>query len=167
MSIKLINIKTQENDKIKNINKFRAFNYGFALLKTYLAFLIEMGHNFNINSSKNKIILKIANHRIPHVSSFFIISFYFTYTNLLSSKLKIFLKRLERLLIPYFIWPIIIWIINHIFNIETYSKFTNTFESLKLQLLYGHIYMTQFWFLWDLIIVTIIFSIIVNRCHMG
>lgn len=158
MQLKYIARNFQENNKIEK--KIREFNYGFGFLKSYLAFLVVKGHNFNNKSTKNKLILTITRHKIPHVPSFFIISFYFTCNNLLSSNIKIFFKRLERLLIPYIIWPIAIWILNHIVNLEKNHSLNYSFKSLKLQLLYGHVYMSQFWFLWDLIIITILFYII-------
>ena len=88
-------------------------------------------------------------------------SFYFMCNNLLSLNIKLLLKRLERLLIPYIIWPIFIWFLNIIFNYKFHDKYPYTFEILKLQILFGHMYMTQFWFLWSLIIITIIFNIVI------
>ena len=159
MQLKYTKPNSRESNKIEK--KKREFNYGLAFLKYYLAFLVVIGHNFNKKSTKNKLILTITKHNIPHVPSFFIISFYLTCNNLLSTNLKIFFKRLERLLIPYIIWPITIWIINHIVNISKNHSFIYRAKHLQLQLLYGHVYMPQFWFLWDLIIITIIFYIIV------
>lgn len=88
-------------------------------------------------------------------------SFYFTKNNLLSSNLKLFFNRLERLLIPYIIWPIIIWIINKICNYKYEGIFPVSFVILKLQLLYGSSYMTQFWFQWNLIVIYILFFLII------
>ena len=160
MAIKYIKINKQDNNVKENINK-KKYNYGIAILKAYLSFLVIIIHTFNIKSTKNKLILKIVSNRIPKVPSFFIISFYFICNNLLTLKFKLLLKRLKRLLIPYIIWPIIIWIVNKILKNKYDDKNLYTFEILKLQLLYGHMYMTQFWFLWNLIIVTIIYYLII------
>lgn len=146
--------KDERNDK-------KAFNYGLALLKCYLVFLVEIIHNFNRNSTNNKIILKIAAGLIHPVPPFFIISFYFMSDNLLSANLKIFLKRLKRLLIPYIIWPIIVLFFDSMINIKYNGKFEFSFEILILQILFGHKYMTQFWFQWNLIITTILFKSII------
>lgn len=159
--IKLKTFESNQNENEKNNNKSKIFNYGLAFLKSYLAFLVEISHNFNRNSTKNKIILMITGQRIPHVPSFFIISFYFTCDNLLLISKTTFFKRLERLFIPYLIWPIIIWIINRLLNLKYFGTFDYSYEFLKLQLLYGHMYMVQFWYLWDLIVITIVFKIII------
>ena len=107
MVIKYIKLENRINNGKENINK-KNINYGLALLKSFLSFLVIIIHNFKKNSTNNKIILKIAYNRIPTVPSFFIMSFYFMCNNLLSLNIKLLLKRLERLLIPYIIWPIFI-----------------------------------------------------------
>lgn len=160
MEINNLNLKNNENNK-KNYIKLD-FNYGLAILKVYLAFLVEIIHNFNRNSSNNKIINIITRGLIHPVPSFFILSFYFMCSSLISINIKKFYSRLERLFIPYIFWPIIIWLINNLFNLKYNGKFINTFFALKYQLLYGHVYMAQFWFLWSLIVITLIFNIIIS-----
>ena len=160
MAIQYIKINKQDNIVKENMNKNK-INYGLAILKAYLSFKVIIMHFFNKNSTNNEIILKIAINQIPAVPSFFIISFYFMCNNLLSLKFKLLLKRLERLLIPYIIWPIIMWVVNTILKNKYDNKNHYTFEILKLQLLYGHMYMAQFWFLWNLIIITIIYYLII------
>ena len=81
--------------------------------------------------------------------------------NLLLSKISLLFKRLERLLIPYIIWPIIFFIINILLSNKYMDKYPYNFEILKLQLLYGHMHVAQFWFLWNLIVITVIFHIII------
>ena len=142
----------------------KKYNYGLGLLKLILAFGVVRSHNFNYNSTKNKILLYLFRKRRTHVPSFFIMSFYFSHNDLLSSNIKIFLKRIERLLIPYILWPLIIYLLNnYILNnfiaLEKYSA-----NDLKRQLLIGNGVMRIFWFQWNLIILTILFFMIIYIC---
>ena len=137
------------------------FNFGIAFLKVFLAFDVIRSHNFKINSTKNKILKFIMRNRRIHVPSFFIISFFFIQKELISLNINRFIKRIERLIIPYFIWPIIIWILNNIINKIYYSKFASSFRALKYQLLWGTNFLGQLWFQWDLIVITTIFFILI------
>lgn len=160
MLIKYRIIQNQDNNK-KEISNKKVFNYGFALLKTILSFFVIISHNFKKNTTNNTIILTIANNSIPHVPSFFLMSFYLMTNNLLKMSFHLLLKRLERLLIPYIIWPIIIWIINNSLLNKYNEKALYSYNLLKLQFLYGYGYIPQFWFLWNLVLITILFYIII------
>ena len=103
-----------------------------------MEFLVVVVHNFNPFSTKNKTILMITAKRKLSVPSFFIMSFYFMYKHLLSLNTIIILKRLMRLLLPYFIWPSIILKINHYYNKKYNQNLLDSYEDLKKQLLFGH-----------------------------
>ena len=150
--------KLDKKEQPKNINKI---NYGLSILKLIMEFLVVVVHNFNKLSTNNKIILYITRNRKLHVPSFFIMSFLFIHKSLLSLNTKIIFKRLMRLLLPYFIWPIIIWKINHYYNKKYNKNLSDSYEDLKKQLLFGHWFTPQFWFLWNLVAITIFFIIII------
>ena len=114
-----------------NILRTKKYNYGLGILKTILAFSIIRTHNFNYKSTKNKILLYILRDRRIHVPSFFIMSFYFIHKDLIILNIKIFLKRMEKLLIPYCIWPIIIFILNN----YLLNKFINLQKIYSFKLL--------------------------------
>ena len=141
----------------------KQFNYGLALLKSILAFLVVIRHNFDPRSTKNKIILKITSRNILfHVPSFFIMSFYFMYKNLLSLNPKIILNRFMRLLIPYIGWPIIIFNINRFLNKYFNKKLKDSYLLLKYQFLYGGAqFLLTFWYSWNLIAITLLFILII------
>ena len=90
-------------------------------------------------------------------------SFYFSYKTLVSNDCKKKLKRLERLCIPYFLWPVIYFFLNKYlikyFKIKT--RITITIIDLKLQLLYGFKYIFSLWYQWNLIFITISFILII------
>ena len=69
--------------------------YGFAILRSILAFYVVKTHCFRNNSTKNKFMLYILGKRHIHVPSFFIISFYFTYKGLISKDSIKISKRFE------------------------------------------------------------------------
>lgn len=137
-------------------NEKKKFNAFFALLRIYISFLVVNTHCFKppISLYQNIFKLKLLKNRI-HVPIFYIMSFYFCY-NLFSSKnIPKIKQRFERIIIPYFIWPIILFLINN-YLLNFISKIS--LYDLLLQLLYGHCYNTVFWFQYDLILVTFIFT---------
>ena len=152
--------KAYKRLKVIKPNK-KIHDYGLGLLKTFLAVLVIAAHQFSRNTTKNEIILKIYDNRNIHVPSFFIMSFYFTCHNLLSQNPKKILSRFVRLLIPYIGWPIIIKQTNRIYNQKYKTKFPDSIEILKSQLFWGHEYLSQFWFQWDLIVTTLLFLLII------
>ena len=106
----------------KELNKqLYNYNFGFALLKNILAFDVIITHCFNKNKTYNNIIRFITKRRKVHVPSFFILSFFYNYNTLVSSNIKKKIYRLIRLLIPYVLWPIMIFMFSNLNN--TYRKF--------------------------------------------
>ena len=152
--------KAYKRLKVIKPNK-KIHDYGLGILKTFLAVLVIAAHQFSRNTTKNEIILKIYDNRNIHLPSFFIMSFYFTCHNLLSLNPKKILSRFIRLLIPYIGWPIIIKQTNRIYNQKYKTKFPDSIEILKSQLFWGHEYLSQFWFQWDLIVTTLLFLLII------
>lgn len=140
--------------------RVKIFHYGFGILKSYLAFLVIVSHQFRRNTTKNLLILRITSNINYHVPCFFILSFYFSFDNLLSLKKQKLINRFKRLLIPYFGWPFIILLINKIYNIKLGKKLSDNYEALKSQLIWGSGYIGQFWFQWNLIFSTLFFVII-------
>ena len=163
MKLKYISIKNEEFDNKLSQKKISKFNYGLALLKFIQEFFVVTVHTFKKDSTENKIIRFITKDRKHHVPSFFIISFYFMCKNLLSLNLKVILKRLVRLFIPYVGWSIIILKTNRLYNLINKNKkyLPDNLREFKLQLLWGHGYIPQFWFLWNLIVITLLLFIII------
>ena len=82
-------------------------NYGLELLRMILCFWVVLFHCLKI--SNNNTILNFKR-KMFHVPSFFFISFYFLFPIIRSKNTKKMIIRLERLLIPYLFWPLIIYI---------------------------------------------------------
>ena len=150
--------KTINNKSINNKN----IHFGFSILKNFLAFNVIVSHCYNFNSTKNKIILFIVKKRKIHVPSFFIMSFYFNHNTLISLDTKKKKNRFYRLLIPYFGWPIIIFIFKDIYQIYKISNKLGLIKILIIQLITGQgTGLFHFWFLLDLIFITFIFHLII------
>lgn len=147
--------------KFQNI-KGRNYNFGFGFLKMILSLDVIRSHCFNPNSTNNKYLIYFLEKRRIHVPSFVILSFYFIHKKLISIKSNFLFERLERLLIPYILWPIIIYNLNN-FIIRKFFKLNIIYslENLKKQLLWGNEFIIQLWFQWDLIFITILFFIII------
>lgn len=144
----------------KNIHKNKIRILGIEILRMFLCFRIVLLHYY---SSKNKYILTLKNNRYQ-VSCFFFISFYFLFPiikDLNSGKLKM---RLDKLLIPYIIYPIIIWIMNNLlFLIFKYNRFNRllSLNELIINLIVGRgiFGVGILWFHFNLLIFTLLFYI--------
>ena len=114
-----------------------------------------------ITDSLNKIscIFRIR----LHVSCFILISFYFSYKIISERNTIKIKKRFERLLIPYFIFPIIVSLINnfsfHYFNFSIFRRNIN-FHDLFIQFAVGRQFILVFWFQFFLIWTSLLFIII-------
>lgn len=129
-------------------------NLGIETLRMTLCFWVIIYH---FAGTENKRKYKILN-TFFHVPTFMIISFYFYYKTLISNDIIKIKKRLERLLIPYIIWPIIfLLILKFSFN---YIKIKQLIYFLLLQYLFGFKVIACLWFLLVLIFFGILFQII-------
>mgnify|MGYP002622669644 CR=1 FL=1 len=151
-------IKNSDNDDKKSKKVQR--NLGIETLRMFLCFRIVLLHYY---SSKNVYILEMKKNRFQ-VACFLFISFYFLYPTVSQKNIKKFRIRLERLLIPYLIYPIINWVINNaMFLIIKFNRYNRllTINDLKTQIIIGRgIYgIAALWFHFNLIIFTILFFI--------
>ena len=141
----------------KYSNEKKKFNIFLALLRIFLSFNVVTTHCLKPSTFilKYKYLRLLINNHF-HVPTFFIMSFYLCQNIFLLKNIRKIKQRFERLIIPYFIWPIIIFIINNYFirlNLNT------TFYNLKRQLITGHCFMAVLWFQYDLIFTTLLFTI--------
>ena len=147
-------VYSQINAKQNNLIR----KQGIQILRMILSFWIVLCHSYH---TKNLFWRKIKNLNY-HVPTFFVISFYYFYHNLYNRNIYKIKNRLERLLIPYFIWPIIVLFINNIIFIllinKTGRKFV--FKDLIVQLIFGMHIHPIFWFQSELIFLTIFYTII-------
>ena len=101
MKRKYLKLKRTESYLKLNSNNTKGIKYDLLILKFILSFIVLTSHNFNRKTTKNEYIINLTKNRKLHVTSFFIMSFYFMSEYFNSLEIKILLKRLIRLLIPY------------------------------------------------------------------
>ena len=133
-------------------------NLGLELLRMILSYWIIVIHCLSSATLKRKI----ERHNY-HVPCFVFISFYFLYKILVMRNINIIKSRFERLLIPYIVWPSIIWFTNNIiFIIFKTNRFERmlTFYDFKIQILVGRGFHGPMWFIFSLIIFTLFFVIV-------
>ena len=97
-----------------------------------------------------------------HVPIFMIMSFYFYYNIIKTRDIFKIKQRFQRLLIPYIFWPIFVFILNNIlfkFEFSLYNK-KLLLNDLVIQLVFGRKYHDPFYYLFILMILTILFTII-------
>ena len=133
-------------------------NIGVQILRMIYTFLVVVVHF----GRGNKELYDFSWRYIDfYVTSFFLISFYFSY-NTFSSRYIIKIKeRFLRLLFPYLIWPILIYIRNNFFNIIHGNISSNIIKKFYLQYLLGNNIHGILWFLFNLIIMSLFICIII------
>ena len=141
-----------ENDKFSR-NNYKS-NLGIEILRMILCFWVI---TFHFAGNKNKTKYKILN-TFYHVPTFMLISFYFSYNTFFLNDITKFKKRLERLLIPYIIWPIIFLSISISFDSINIKQLI---IELSLQYITGYKIMIVLWFIQILIFFSIFFQIII------
>ena len=134
-------------------------NYGIEILRMILCFWVVLFHYLRQPDSK---LLKNLKSKMFHVPSFFFISFFFLFPLLKTKNTKKMLLRLERISIPYFGWPIIIWILNKIFALFCRKLLIAKILPfiILIKQLIGRKFLVHLWFLFNLLIVTIVLFII-------
>ena len=134
---------------------------GIQILRMILSFWIVIIH---CCTCTNSFIRKILYTNF-HVPAFLIISFYFLYYHLINRNINKIKQRFERLLIPYFIYPIAIFINNNIIFTIFKKKFVNLNQNISIkhlinQLIFGINIHDILWFHFYLIMLTLIYTII-------
>jgi len=138
----------------------KKFNIGFAALRIYLSFLVVIAHCFKPNSTTSKKIIIRMIHNAIHVPTFYLMSFYFSYNLFKSKNIRKIRARLQRLLIPYFVWPIIIWSLNNLLSFLFIKIYIIPFKKYILQFITGNDFMGILWFQCNLILITLLAMII-------
>ena len=149
----IVNGKKKYNEIYKNNYRI---NLGIQLLRMLLCFWVITFHFSGRINKKRKIIKTVF-----HVPTFMFISFYLSYNIFFTQNLIKIKNRLQRLVIPYIIIPIIdIGIKIGLSFTKLISNIKIIFFDLLLQYITGYKTYINFWFIQNMIILTIIFEII-------
>ena len=140
----------------KSSKNNNTINLGIELLRMILCFWVIFLH-YSGKDYQNKKILKTY----FHVPTFMLISFYFSNKIFISKNMIKVKQRLQRLIIPFVIIPIIdLGIKIGLSNRNILSNFKSIILILLLQYITGCKTYIIIWFVLDLIIITIFFEII-------
>ena len=134
--------------------KVKQRNVGLELLRSLLCFWVII---FHFLTPANTFASSVKRKRY-HVPCFFFISFFYLYSAIKDKNILKMKLRLQRLLIPYLIWPLIIFIINNtLFLLFENNQFHNILSlyDLKIQLLVGRKFMSHLWFMFHLLFLSI------------
>jgi len=139
-----------------NIRK-RNTNSGIQLLRFFLSLWIVIVHCTDIKKNHMYWFIGI------NVPTFVLMSSYFYYPALETRQITKIYFRFQRLLIPYILWPILILVLNNIltkaFSFSQFDRYV-TLKDLFTQIILGNIFHQIFWFQFNLIFVTLLFTII-------
>lgn len=130
-------------------------NYGIALLRVILSFMVILDHFYD--KERKKAIINIIYYHIP---TFFLLSFYFNYNSFATFNISKIKLRFERLSIPYFCWSLISLILNNIYFYLLKRKCRHTLYDFLDCLLNGRDLIVSLWFQNILILTTLIISIV-------
>ena len=143
-----------------NANFNKNINLGIELLRTLISFSIVILHFLKTEYRTNNLIKFIFHAQTFYVPTFFLISFNFSFNTFISKKISKIKERFIRILIPYTIWPIFLWLRKTI-KVSKNIRFNyKTFKPIIIQLLIGYDFYAVLWFQFDLIFITLIITII-------
>jgi len=153
--------KSIQFKKFQSIKLKKKLYLGIEILRMFLSFLIVVIHFFNIKFATTKLLRFPFNAIDYYIPTFFIISFYFNYKTFSSRNINKIKERFLRMLIPYYIWPTIFFIRYHCFNYLNGIIENDKLKNLYYQYLIGDGFHGVFWFLFNLILISLLITIII------
>jgi len=146
--------------KYESLNKIKKIYLGLEILRMFFSFSVLFFHCMN----KRIFTLKFFNNLSEIVSVglnlFFIFAFYFSYNTFTSKNIDRIKDRFKRLLIPYILWPIIIYVQKTIYYYE-HKKKEKLFRILIYQIVIGNGLNLVLWFNLNVIFILLFFAIII------
>ena len=139
----------------------KKLNLGIEILRMIFAFIILFFHCMN-QVIYNNLFIKYFKEVVGlGLITFFIISFYFSYNSFSLKKCNKIKERFKRLLIPYIIWPIIIYLQKILVKYINGKENGVLFKFLIYQILIGNGIYSVLWFNFNLIFILLLFTIII------
>jgi len=145
----------------KQVN-YDKINYGFSLLKMFLAFEVLLGHFCNWKEYNMRFLWPFREFVSLAVPCFVILSFYLMEKSFLSRDDEKFKKRLIKLCIPQIGWAFIYYIVYVILDMIFHQGLHGDITALFWQCLTGHsrFLNATMWYQFDIIVISIIFHMI-------
>lgn len=138
----------------------KSYNYGFALLKTFMCFIVILYHCWSETDTGFLLLFNIL--RPYAVPTFMFISFYLMQKSFVELESKYMLKRLEKLIKPQIIWAFIYFGVYWLYGKLHNQSLVYGISDIFWQILTGHSPQLNpsMWFQSNLIVITILFFVI-------
>ena len=146
--------------KYENLNKEKSIYLGLEILRMFFSFSILFFHCLNKRIFSCSFYNNLSEVVSVGLHFFFIISFYFFYDSFITKNINKIKDRFKRLLIPYILWPIIMYLQQTIYNYE-HGKKIKLFKLLIYQIIIGNGLSLVLWFNLNLIFVLLFFAIVI------
>jgi surface polysaccharide O-acyltransferase-like enzyme len=144
--------------KYENLKKAKKIFLGLEILRMIFAFSIVFFHCSSRILYSYKFYNNLSEFVAIGLTTFFIMAFYFSYDSFISKNINKIKDRFKRLLIPYILWPIIIYLQKAIYNYK-HKKKEKLFRILIYQIIIGNGLNMLLWFNLNLIFVLLFFAI--------
>ena len=136
----------------------KKIDLGIEILRFLLSLWIVIIHCSSLKKNHQKYLLKGF-----HVPTFILLSFFFYYSVFSRRIISKIIVRFQRLLIPYILWPLLIILLNNFFlfafSFGQYDKIL-ALKDFYIQILMGAGFYLIFWFHFNLIFISLFFTII-------
>lgn len=146
---------------LHSIKSKKKIYLGIEILRMLFSFFIVVVHFFNKDYARRKILLFPFYALCYYIPTFFVISFYFNYKTFVTRNIDKIKERFLRILIPYYIWPTIFFIRYHSFNYLNGFIENDKLKNLYYQYLIGDGFHGVFWFQFNLILISLLITIII------
>ena len=147
--------------KYENSIKKKQFYLGIEILRMFFSFIILFFHCRNKTIYSKNFTEYLRELVGLGLTTFFIISFHFSYNSFTSKNINKINERFKRLLIPYIIWPIIIYLEKKLSNYTNGKNNSFLWKFLIYQILIGNGIYIILWFIFNLIFISLLFTIII------
>ena len=146
--------------KYKSLIKAKTIFLGLQILRMFFSYSIVYYHGLSKRVCGYKYYNNVAEVVAVGLTTFFIMAFYFSYDSFMSKNINKIKDRFKRLLIPYILWPVIMYIEKAIYYYR-HGKKIKLFRLLIYQILIGNGLSMILWFNWNLIFVLLFFAIVI------
>ena len=136
------------------------YKWGIGVLKILLCFCVILIH-YGQGSSITQIFSALMSSAVP---CFMIITFYFNSKIINEGNTAKIRDRVFRLIIPCIIWGGIYFVAYKLMYYLKLRDYDLSWKDLLWQLLTGHSYNAPLWYMYVLIILTVLFSIVLSLC---
>ncbi len=138
------------------------YNVGLSLLRAFMCFSVILCHFWgNFDTGWRGWLSFFKGYAVP---VFMLMSFFLTEKTLMSYDKKKIRKRLERLLIPFVLWPLVYWLVYNIVDLcKSGYGLGCSITDLLWQLFMGHSPKLNvlMWYQFDLIILSLLLAAII------